>query len=256
MEPQPVLSPILFYGSLLVLLVCLVVIVFLVIRLNKSANEKRFLESKYQELEGKYNQIELENLDSRLNPHLFKNILNSVQSHAYQTYFALDKLSNVLDYILYDSRKKFVTPKQEVEFALNLIEINKIKLSPLFELKVKLKVNENEPLYHQHLLAPFISTDLIENAFKHADLQSQGAFISVTFEFNDNTFKLTVANKISEKAPMKKTKGGFGTESLEQRLKIIYSDHFKLDRFTEDNVYIAHLKIDLLEYKAKMLATG
>lgn len=256
MEPRPDLSPMFFYGSISVLLCCMAAIIYLIIRLNKSVNEKRHLETKYQEMESKYNEIQLDNLDSRLNPHLFKNILNSVQSHAYQTYFALDKLANVLDYILYDSRKKFVTPKQEVEFALNLIEINKIKLSPLFELKVKLKVNENEPLYHQHLLAPFISTDLIENAFKHADLQSQGAFISIIFEFSNNTFGLTVANKISEKAPIKKQKGGFGNESLEQRLKIIYNSHFKLDRFTEDNVYIAHLKIDLLEYKAKMLATG
>jgi len=256
MEPQHDLSPMLLYGSIFVLICCLAVIVYLIIRLNKSASEKLLLETKYREMEGKYNEIQLDNLDSRLNPHLFKNILNSVQSHAYQTYFALDKLANVLDYILYDSRKKLVTPKQEVEFALNLIEINKIKLSPLFELKVKLKINENEPLYQQHLLAPFISTDLIENAFKHADLQSQGAFISIIFEFNNNTFGLTVANRISEKAPIKKGKGGFGTEALEQRLKIIYNDHFKFDRFTEDNVYIAHLKIDLLEYKAKMLATG
>ena len=235
---------------------CLTVMVVLIIRLRKTANEKRLMESKYREMEGKFSEMQLENLGSRLNPHLLKNILNSVQSHAYQTYFALDKLANVLDYILYESRKKFVTPKQEVEFALNLIEINKIKLSPLFELNVKMKVNENEPLYHQHLLAPFISTDLIENAFKHADLQSQGAFISIIFEFNNNTFGLTVANKISDKAPIKKEKGGFGTESLEQRLKIIYNDHFKFDRFTEDNVYIAHLKIDLLEFKAKMLASG
>ena len=141
-------------------------------------------------------------------------------------------------------------------FKLNLIEINKIKLSPLFDLKVKLKINENEPLYHQHLLAPFISTDLIENAFKHADLQSPGAFISVIFEFNDSTFSLTVANKISVKAPIKKEKSGFGAEALEQRLKIIYNDHFKFNRFTEDNVYIVHLKIDLLEFKDKMLAAG
>jgi LytS/YehU family sensor histidine kinase len=179
-----------------------------------------------------------------------------MQSHAYQTYHAIDKLSNVLDYILYDSRKKLVTPKQEVEFALNLIEINKIKLSPLFDLKVKLKINENEPLYHQHLLAPFISIDLIENAFKHADLQSPGAFISIIFEFNDNSFTLTVANKISTRSPIRKEKSGFGTEALEQRLKIIYNDHFKYDRFTEDDVYIAHLKINLIEYKAKMLAAG
>ena len=256
MEPQMSLSSWIFYSGVCTIFVALAAIVYLIFRLNKLEQEKQSLKSKYQEIEAKYNRIELENLDSRLNPHLFKNILNSVQSHAYQTYFALDKLSNVLDYILYDSRKKFVTPKQEVEFALNLIEINKIKLSPLFELKVKLKVNENEPLYHQHLLAPFISTDLIENAFKHADLQTQGAFISIIFEFNNNTFSLTVANKISVKPPIKKEKGGFGTEALEQRLKIIYNDHFKFDRFTEDDVYIAHLKIDLLEFKVKMLAAG
>ncbi len=256
MEAQVSMSPRLFYSIIALLLILIISVIYLIIRLKKAMERKQFLEVNYQEMEGKLNQIQLENLDSRLNPHLFKNILNAVQSHAYQTYFALDKLSNVLDYILYDSRKKFVTPKQEVEFALNLIEINKIKLSPLFELKVKLKITENEPLYHQHLLAPFISTDLIENAFKHADLQSQGAFISIIFEFYNNTFSLTVANKISEKAPIKKEKGGFGTEALEQRLKIIYNDHFKIDHFTEDNVYIAHLKIDLLEYKTKMLAAG
>lgn len=256
MDPQVSLPSWLFYGISILLIISIALVIFLIILLNKSTKRKQLLESEYQEMGNKLNQMQLDNLDSRLNPHLFKNILNSVQSHAYQTYFALDKLANVLDYILYDSRKKFVTPKQEVEFALNLIEINKIKLSPLFQLKVKMKVNENEPLYHQHLLAPFISTDLIENAFKHANLQSQDAFISIVFEFNDNTFKLTVANKKSEKAPIKKEKGGFGTEALEQRLKIIYNDHFTFDRFTEDNVYIAHLKIDLLEYKAKVLAAG
>lgn len=256
MEAQLILTPLIAFGLFTLLFIFAGVISYLIFRLNKTESKKQLIESRFREMESQFNQVQLENLDSRLNPHLFKNILNSVQSHAYQTYFALDKLANVLDYILYESRKKLVTPKQEVEFALNLIEINKIKLSPLFELKVKLKINENEPLYHQHLLAPFISTDLIENAFKHADLQSPGAFISIIFEFNNNTFKLTVANKISEKVPIKKEKGGFGIEALEQRLKIIYNDHYKLERFTEDNVYIAHLKIDLFEYKAKMLAAG
>jgi sensor histidine kinase YesM len=247
--------------SILLMLVAALIIVlaiaaYLFFRINRLAKDKQLLKSKYQEYESRVNEIQLESIESRLNPHLLKNILNSMQSHAYQTYHAIDKLSNVLDYILYDSRKKLVTPKQEVEFALNLIEINKIKLSPLFDLKVKMKINENEPLYHQHLLAPFISIDLIENAFKHADLQSPGAFISIVFEFNDNTFTLTVANKISTRSPIRKEKSGFGTEALEQRLKIIYNDHFKYDRFTEDDVYIAHLKINLIEYKAKMLAAG
>lgn len=232
----------------------LCIIVYLAVKLSKSEKKKREAEARFQEMEERINGLQLANLESKLNPHLFKNILNSIQSHAYQTYFTLDKLANVLDYILYESRNKFVTPKEEIGFALNLIEINKIKVSPLFELKVKTKINEEEPLYSQRLLAPLISIDLIENAFKHADLQSPDAFISIIFEFRNNHFSLTVSNKVSSGSPMKKEKGGIGSETFEQRLKILYKDHFRLDRFLEGDVYIAHLKINLFEHKAQMLA--
>lgn len=235
-------------------LIFIILFTYLIVRLSNSEKKKKAVESKFQELENRVNALQLEKLESKLNPHLFKNILNSIQSHAYQTYFALDKLANVLDYILYDSRKKYVTPKEEIEFALNLIEINKIKLSPLFELKIKTKVNESEPLYEQNLLTPLISIDLIENAFKHADLQSSDAFISIVFELKDDVFCLTVANKISAKTPMKKENSGIGSELLEHRLKIIYKNNFKLDKFIEGDVYISHLKINLLEHKAQMLA--
>ena len=107
----------------------LLVIAILIWRLRVSENNRKEIQQKFTTLETKVNGLQLDNLESRLNPHLFKNILNSIQSHAYQTYFALDKLANVLDYILYDSQQKWVTPKDEIAFALNLIEINKIKLS-------------------------------------------------------------------------------------------------------------------------------
>ncbi|MFZ0598226.1 MAG: histidine kinase, partial [Flavobacterium sp.] len=163
---------------------------------------------------------------------------------------------NVLDYILYESKKKFVTAKEEIDFALNLIEINKIKISPLFELKIKTNINQEDKLYEQPLLAPLISIDLIENAFKHADLQSADAFISVLFEFRDNAFFMTVSNKISDKKVLKKERSGFGHATIEHRLRIIYKNNFKLDKFVENDIYIAHLKIDLLEYKTEMLASG
>ncbi|MCA1744942.1 MAG: histidine kinase [Bacteroidales bacterium] len=123
-------------------------------------------ELKFHELEARYNGLKLQSLESKLNPHLFKNILNSIQSHAYQTYFSLDKLASVLDYILYESRNGFVSPKEEINFALNLIEINKIKVSPLFELKVKTKLNDSDPLFEQKLVVPMITVDLIENAMR------------------------------------------------------------------------------------------
>jgi len=236
--------------------VAVLLIGYLLFQLVKSEKAHKETLHRLQLLENKINSTELQNIDARLNPHLFKNVLNAIQSHAYQTYYALDKLANVLDYILYESRKKYVSPKEEIDFAVSFIEINKIKLSPLFDLKVKKKINTPEALFEQNLLVPLISIDLIENAFKHADLQSADAFIAVTFEFNNHIFALTVANKISTKTSLKKEKSGIGGEDFEQRLKIVYQENYKLDKFVENDVFIAHLKINLLEHKAKMLASG
>lgn len=218
-------------------------IYFLFKQLTATQKKATDLIEKYETLTNKVDNLKLENLESRLNPHLFKNILNSIQSHAYQTYYALDKLANVLDYILYESRKKYVTPKEEIDFALNLIEINKIKVSPLFELKLKTKIDEQASLYTSPVLAPLISIDLIENAFKHADLQSEDSFISIVIEFKDNCFSITVSNKISDQQALKKEKSGIGTATLEERLNIIYKDNYKLERFSEGNTYFAQLKI-------------
>lgn len=225
------------------------------LRNRKIHHQNEALQTQLKEFNNQIRPLQLEVLEAKLNPHLFKNILNSIQSHAYQTYFAIDKLSNVLDYILYESRKEFVSPKEEIAFALNLVEINKIKVSPLFDLKVKTKINEDmEPLYEQRLLAPLVSIDLIENAFKHADIQSPNAFISITLEFKNNHFILTVSNTISSEPTIKKEKSGLGLKTLEKRLKIIYENNFELVNHSENNVYFAQLKINLFEHKIKMLA--
>jgi LytS/YehU family sensor histidine kinase len=247
-------TTILFFSAIILLMTGYIVYLWLKAKRHEKIHKR--LQSEYKVLENKINSFELEGIKYKINPHLFKNILNSIQSHAYQTYFSLDKLSNVLDYILYETDKQFVSVKEEMDFALNLIEINKLKLSPLFDIKIKNKVNEEHLLYNQELIAPMISVDLIENAFKHADIQSGDSFISITFELKDDHFTLTVANKISSKPPLKKSNGGLGKENLQRRLDIIYKDCYKLDQFIENDVFISHLKLNLFEYKAKMLATG
>lgn len=223
-------------------------------KLQKSEKYRKQLESRISTLRNDNANLHLTTIETVLNPHLFKNILNSVQSHAYQTYFALDKLANILDYILYESKNRYVTPHEEIEFAKDLIEVNRIKLSPLFELNVKAKVDDTSSLYNQRVLAPLISIDLIENAFKHADLQSKDAYISIVFGFKDNVFSLTVSNKISPKASLRKERSGIGHVTFEQRLDILYKGCYELERITDDDAYIAHLKINLNESEAKMSA--
>ena len=71
----------------------------LYLRFRKSEKQKTILESRFQEFKNQVDPLKLEALEAKLNPHSFKYILNFIQSHAYQTYFAIDKLTNVLDYI-------------------------------------------------------------------------------------------------------------------------------------------------------------
>lgn len=200
----------------------------------------------------KVDELKLETYEAKLNPHLFKNILNSIQSNAYQTYYTIDKLANVLDYILYESKSNFVTIKDEIDFIKNYIEINKVKVSPLFDLQIKTKIDEHFFLYNEKIIAPLISIDLVENAFKHTDFQKDNSFIKITIELNNTFFYIQVTNKISQKNSLQKESGGHGNQSLEHRLKMIYGNQFSLSKTTEQNVFIAKLKINLNEFYTKM----
>ncbi len=243
--------------ALIISVLAIIVLVVVLIRvLNRTSRQLERQSVTIKELQEGQQHSQLQLVESTLNPHLFKNVLNSIQSHAYQTYFALDKLANVLDYILYDSRQPFVSAKDEIEFAQNLIEINKIKLSPLFELQVKTRIDKEDQFYLEKAIAPLMTIDLIENAFKHADIQSQDSFIRIVLELQDGVFSLTVANKISDRPPLAKQRGGIGSKAMEQRLQLTYGNHCTVERARRADQYVAQLKVNLREYKSEMRSVG
>ncbi|MBE8712303.1 sensor histidine kinase [Sphingobacterium hungaricum] len=229
------------------LVVGLVALCVLLYRKNKHLKKaKEDADKMHKNFALQFKDMHLDKVHAQLNPHLLKNVFNSILSHAYQTYYTMDKLANVLDYVLYESPNKLVSPKEEIEFALNLIEINKIKVSPLFDMKVKVKVDPlTESLYEQKVIAPLLTIDLIENAFKHADIQNPDAFISVLITFVEGVLSVKVSNKISNKTALKKTNSGIGTRTLQERLEVLYKNRYSLNRFVENDVYIAHLTLDL-----------
>ncbi|MFU1856262.1 histidine kinase [Sphingobacterium sp. NGMCC 1.201703] len=234
---------------ILFLLVAVVVLLILYVLLIRKYKKLRVEERRHQEL---FKRMDNEQMDhvhrNRLNPHLLKNSLNGILSHAYQTYYTMDKLAMVLDYVLYESEEELVSPKAEIEFARNLIEVNKVKLSPLFDMRVKFDIDElNESLLERPSLVPLMTVDLIENAFKHADFHHPDSFISIVLSFRNGLLELTVSNKISKRSPLYKTKGGIGSKTLEERLMLYYPDRHELKRFVENDVYNAYLQIRLYE---------
>lgn len=192
----------------------------------------------------------------KLNPHLFKNTLNAIQSHAYRAYHSLDKLSNVLDYVLYESESTYVSLQEEIDFCKSLIEINKLKVSPLFDLSVKYKLKEGDPYLTENIMVPLILSNPIENAFKHADLVSEDSFLNIRFEIKDAIFTLHVSNKIKDslrEVSLEQPKNsGLGNKVFRQRLEYFFQNSYTLNEYRNGNTYVSELNLNLESLYAKM----
>ncbi|MCW3085406.1 MAG: signal transduction histidine kinase LytS [Bacteroidetes bacterium] len=243
------------------ILIIVLVLVFagVLFRLRKSERQLKqgykLLKKENGELLNQIHALELENSKFRLNPHLFKNTLNSIQGYAYRTHQAMEKLGGVLDYILYESNVQYIAIKDELEFVRNFIELNKIKLGPLFDFRFRISVNEGNPFYDEPLVSPLITAYFIENAFKHAELTSKDAFISILFELNDDEFIFTVSNKIN-KMPHFNPNSGIGKENMKKRLEILYGKACSVDYSVLEEVHIARLQINLRDVKNKVHPAG
>ncbi len=152
----------------------------------------------------------------------------------------------VADFILYESDRPFVTLKEELELGLGLVEINRMKVSPLFELRVKNKIDASSPLYTRELVAPMITIGLIGNAFKDADLQREGSFISIVFELQGDRFSLTVSNKAGTRAPQRREYDSARRANLQARLSALYPERHKLEQSQRDDIHTAKLELTLI----------
>jgi LytS/YehU family sensor histidine kinase len=236
---------VLFFIISVVALALVVYCRLLYLKLKEARKNNTELSTRNQELNTMAHSSELNMIRYKLNPHLFKNALNSIQSHAYQTYYSMDKLSGVLDYILYESDQPLVSLQEEMDFAANFIEINRLKLSPLFDLRIRNTINLKDEKISSLKILPLITVDLIENAFKHTDFQKSESFISIHLEIVNNEFLLEVSNRISESTPMKKERSGLGIKNLEERLKIAYPNAYELYLKNESPIFHARLKLKL-----------
>ncbi len=239
---------------LIIVGVGLAVLVFILNARNKKLT-KEVAALKKEEKPITSNASEFEHTKFILNQHLFKNTLNSIQGYAYRTHMALEKLGGVLDYVLYDSGDQLIPMKQELEFAKNFIELNKIKLLPVYDIRIKENIDVNNNFYEEPVILPLITAYFIENTFKHADFQSNDAFISIELELKDDYFLFIVTNKINKK-PLLSSKSGIGKENLKRRLDLIYKTNYKLDYIIENGIHTSYLKINLLEFKNKVHNIG
>lgn len=225
--------------------------IFLIINLNKKNEslETRLEEhkEKLKKLEAELEKKKIENLRFALNPHSFRNTLNTIEHLAKSTFDSVNSLSGIFDYMLYDATNQFVLLEQELKFTEEYLKLYRLRLKPTT--KVKFSVDDSlRDIAKTKMIAPLITAHFIENAFKHGDFYSDEAFISIKLELlNESEIIYSVRNTFKSSKGKENSKGGLGKSSFQDRLNLLYKGKYQLDYNEYHSVFTANLKLTLHE---------
>jgi len=200
-------------------------------------------EKERRELQGAKLLSELAFLKSQVNPHFLFNTLNNICSLARKksddTEPAIIKLSQIMRYMLTDSRQEKVNLEEEVEYLNNFIELQKMRVGNRvdisFTTKGEISAIQLEPL----LLIPFV-----ENAFKHGVTYNDKSRIGIELSVEGRELIFIVENsKPSARDAVKPEESGIGLRNVSRRLELLYPGRHQLDIRDSETLYHVLLKI-------------
>jgi two-component system LytT family sensor kinase len=207
----------------------------------ETASKNKELQNKILNTQLQLKEQELHYLKRQIHPHFLFNTLNTIYGFALKqskhTPDIILKLSNLLDYILYQVNKPKVSLKEEVLHIKEYIELEKIRFQDT--LKVKFKTSEID---EEIQIAPMLLIPFVENAFKHGSMIDGFLQIEIQIEVKENQLEFIIQNTIHNNEE-KVEKGGIGLENIRKRLELNYSNNYKLENKIKDNWYLAELRI-------------
>jgi len=189
------------------------------------------------------NKLKQENLRFQLSPHSFKNALGSIKYFTHMADKSIDYLSDVLDYMLYETNVELVSIEQELTFLRDYVELNKLRINNVNAIRINKNIEYNNSLAFKQILPPLITVGFVENAFKHGDLEHDNALL-INFDLIGNELNYQVQNKFKRQGA-KSIYGGIGQKNLKERLDILFPNCYILDFKIDNDYYISTLKLIL-----------
>lgn len=190
-------------------------------------------------------QIEYAFLRSQINPHFLHNTLNffyskSLSGNTQELSEAILILSEIMRYSLQkeETGTKEVPLADELEHIYNVIKINQLRFNN------SLNIVFNTPANTENIhIIPLVLITLVENAFKHGDLNNPAFPLEINLEITENRqLKFMVINK--KKTGPKELSNGIGINNIRRRLDIAYPGHYHLDTTDNTDQYGATLTIN------------
>jgi hypothetical protein len=207
----------------------------------KSLDEKKTLENKFLQTQLQLKEQELRFLKMQIHPHFLFNTLNTLYGlslkKSEKAPEMILKLSNLLDYILYQVDKPLVLLKDEINHIEDYISLEKSR----FQDSLKIMFHKN--IIDDKLeIAPMLLLPFVENAFKHGAQIDGIVNVLISLKVDKNELNFTIKNSAISKESSKK---GIGLDNIKKRLEMFYPGQHFLEVLQEEKVFIVNFKIPI-----------
>lgn len=226
-----------FYGGRYIMWATLL---WLIIKYEKINHEKNIIQQEK-------NKAEVSFLQTQMNPHFLFNNLNNIYSLVYLrsplALSAIQKMSQLMRYIIKDSTKDIIPLAKEVKYINSVIELYSLRTIEKNNVKFTVKGNIDNIFIQPLLLIPFI-----ENGFKHGDISREFPYI-INLSLDNQMLIFSTTNKIRFYSDYDDGIGeqdnGIGMENIQRRLELLYPNKYNITVVKDDYYYYLDLKINL-----------
>lgn len=201
----------------------------------------RDLQNRILETQLQIREQELNYLKMQIHPHFLFNTLNTIYGLALKqsddTPEVILKLSNLLDYILYQINRPLVSLQQEVTHIREYIELERIRFRDT--LRVEFRA---DGITEEISIAPMLLIPFVENAFKHGSRKEGMLEVFIRIGVSDDVLNFSIRNTFVPKAGENEKKG-IGLENIRKRLDLHYGGRYELICTEPEGWYDASLTI-------------
>ncbi|MGY0425737.1 MAG: sensor histidine kinase [Polaribacter sp.] len=187
---------------------------------------------------------ELQFLKAQIQPHFFFNTLNNLYAltleKSKQAPEVILKLSEIMEYILYDAKEPKILLLREINYLQNYLDLEKLRYGDKVHIELTIQGNINA-----QKIPPLLFLPLIENCFKHGSTENNNLTILIEFNVSKtNLLQFSVTNNYN--IFTKKTKKhGIGNKNVQRRLELLFKDKYTLVIRTENQKYVVDVTIQL-----------
>ena len=218
-----------------------IVLTTLIMTIDRVIREKQAVEKRNIELDRNSKIAELRILKAQINPHFLFNTLNNLYALALQksdqTPKSIARLSEMLDYMLYQCNEKFVSIDKEINLLENYIALEQLRYGN--EIEIAFQNSSTKPMK----IAPFILLSIVENAFKHSSVDTlRIPKISIQVAQEDTMLYFKVENTKSN-LTKNKTNNGIGISNIKQQLNLLYPE-YTYEIIEKEDTYCVNLTIN------------